>query len=362
MRKLLLLLLTFATLSQASTIAEAIEKELGLTDAYVWEKKRQILPYPNDPFRVLYGYILSGNPDLGMTLMVDYIYYRHLYKACFQDSPDSMRWLKLHIGKCRNVDNSIPLYLSSALTVITDALLPEFKYSFNVIQGVTPSYSYSQGVSASKGSSVSESESRGVSGGVSGGGGSASSSYSEGRSFSVSKSHGVSYSSGISIPSFTVEEFYIDVVTYTDTEKLKHILENEGLHLTPSPILFSLVIHVKNIKQFEHPLNLPKVQTKASGAGVEISQEELLKWFALYRRLATGLGLHFEKAKIRLTPVPTVSIYLEGLKDIFTVDDVKALVDTLKNDPAFVDKMSRDILDRKIPFRLYSLSYVHISQ
>ncbi|MEM2696297.1 MAG: hypothetical protein QXU09_05105, partial [Thermoproteota archaeon] len=121
-------------------------------------------------------------------------------------------------------------------------------------------------------------------------------------------------------------------------------------------------IHVKNIKQFEHPLNLPKVQTKASGAGVEISQEELLKWFALYRRLATGLGLHFEKAKIRLTPVPTVSIYLEGLKDIFTVDDVKALVDTLKNDPAFVDKMSRDILDRKIPFRLYSLSYVHISQ
>lgn len=429
MRKLLLLLLTFATLSQASTIAEAIEKEFGLTDAYVWEKKRQILPYPNDPFRALYGFVLSGNPSLAQAVLYDYVYYRHLYRGCYQGSEDSKRWLKLHIGKCNNfvipfrgkplyisrnirvltssiqrpIEENLALYLSSALAVITDSILPEIGYSFNASQGLTPSFSKSYSVSGSRSAPISTQDPS-----------------------AGSASHSVSYSTSISFPSLTVEEFTIRIDTYIDVNKLKAFLKQEDLNITPKPVLFTFILHVNNIKQFEHPLNIPKVQAKATGVGVEISQDELLKWFALYRRLSQGfdiesasiyemlkfvtmeryedridvrnildprlkeayahrcyaeimhrkaMGLPYSPDSLECTkesrlvintlaeiPNPVVAIQLEGLKDIFTIDDVKALVETLKKDPVFVEKMSRDILDRKVPFKFYTFTKTYTSQ
>ncbi len=436
MRKLLLLLLTFTTLSQASTIAEVIEKVFGLTDAYVWEKKRLVLPYPGNPTRALFGFVLSGNPSLAQAVLYDYVYYRHLHRGCYQGSEDSKRWLKLHIGNCnsliiffdgkplphsqnikvvtsstlrRPIEENLTLYLIPALAVITDSVLPEIGYSFNASQGITPSFSKSYSVSGSRSDPLSSKDPSA---------GSASSS--------------VSYSSSISFPSLNVEEFTVRVDTYIDVNKLKAFLKQEDLYIkedlyiTPKSGLFTFILHVNNIKQFEHPLNIPKVQAKSTGAGVEISQDELLKWFALYRRLSQGFNIEaasiyemlkfvsIERYEYRIDvrnlpdprlkeayaaschaelmlkkahglphsldslectkgsqliistlaeiPNPVVVIQLQGLKDIFTIDDVKALVETLKKDPVFVEKMSRDILDRRVPFKFFTFTKTYTSQ
>lgn len=380
MKKLLLLLLTFATLSQAFTITEAIEKVFGLTDAYVWEKKRQILPYPDDPFRALYGYFLSGDLSLAQAILYDYVYYRHLYRGCFQGSEDSRRWLKLHIGKCKNSEiigfkeprgkkklllpgistshinkpeyRNLSLYLSSTIAVITSSVVPNFPYYVDATSGVSQSRLLSTR-----------------------------------QEFLGRVGFGFMFKDH---PSLKTEWLTIIINIPIDTQKVRTFLEKEDLFITPEPVLFTLIIGVSNIKDFDHSLRIPQVQVKTSGAGAEVSQEDLLKWFAVYRRLSQGLDIKeayiFEILEQRplfeseiswlnyTDPIynllyslgriqnPVVLFHFIGHVDIFTVEDAKALIETLKKDPAFVEKMSEDILHKRVPFKFYTLTKIFLSQ